>query len=186
MGFWSHVPFELQLNKNFAKLRHSPFKNFLSFKSLLGWSLRFFLGFSFFQQSHWWTKQAIKPVFSPLCSQVFVTYRFFTLFWSEWQEAFKKNWVRREGSHVISLLNLIGFLRLLFLAGVNQLTSKDIFRPRSSQRNTPFTDSPVYFSWGIYKCFWKDYWKTVDHFCSKKLGWGFFLNDYRVFKTIEA
>ena len=44
---------------------------------------------------------------------------------------------------MISLLNLIGFLRLLFLAGVNQLTNKDIFRPRFSQRNTPFTSVEV-------------------------------------------
>ena len=91
-------------------------------------------------------------------------------FLPEWKEALgKKNWVRREGSHVISLLNLIGFLRLLFLAGVNQLTNKDIFRPRSSQRNTPFTDSPVYFSWGIYKWLLKD----RGSFLLKKLGWGF-------------
>ena len=44
---------------------------------------------------------------------------------------------------MISLLNLIGFLRLLFLAGVNQLTNKDIFRPRFSQINTPFTSVEV-------------------------------------------
>ena len=91
-GFCCHTfPFALQLNKNFAKLRHSAFKNFLSFKSLLGWSLRFFLGFSFFEQSNWWTKQAIKPVFSPLCSQVFVTCRFFTLFYPSGKKLSEKN-----------------------------------------------------------------------------------------------
>ena len=90
------------------------------------------------------TKQAIKPAFSPFCSQVFVTCRFFTLFYPSGKKlSEKKFWVRRESSHVISLLNLIGFLRLLFLAGVNQLTNKDIFRPRFSQRNTPFTSVEV-------------------------------------------
>ena len=44
---------------------------------------------------------------------------------------------------MISLLNLIGFLRLLFLAGVNQLTNKDIFRPPFSQKNTLFTSVEV-------------------------------------------
>lgn len=44
---------------------------------------------------------------------------------------------------MISLLNLIGFLGLLFLAGVDQLTNKDIFRPRFSQINTPFTSVEV-------------------------------------------
>ena len=91
MGFCHTFPFALQLNKNFAKLRHSPFKNFLSFKSLLGWSLRFFLGFSFFQQSNWWTKQAVKPVFSPLCWQVFVTCCFFTLFYPSGKKLLDKN-----------------------------------------------------------------------------------------------